>query len=845
MSGLDDQVGKKTVIVAGDAAVDWFEVSTPSVESQNSGGQFHYNWQSHPGFKRFARPGGALLLAHFLKKTGKFNLISPSITDIQSLNPDQVIQSFATLDKFPYSISETQKSVYRLSEWKGLAASENVKHLQVNSEVDSADLVVFDDAGNGFRDCENVWMDLTSIKEAAYVLKMSRPLGEGKLWNALTELENPVILVIEADDLRTMDVKISRSLSWERTAQDFVWQMSYNRYIEFLRKADYLVVRFGADGAILFNNTENGYPARLFFDPKSGEQGTGIICPGKMSGVGDAFATGLITGLVEHGHLDYLGEAVRRGVLFSKKMWKEGFGSDLEALDYQYRESFSTGITGDILIADTEIPRPAPETDQVYWCILEELPTFVEFIATNSVLTGKDESLERVPLGQFGNLVTLDRSEIESFNSIKNLVNEYLQSPSVKRPLCIGVFGPPGSGKSFGVTEVVKSIAPEIVPDKPLEFNLSQFNALEDLITSFHKVRDVALQGVVPLVFFDEFDSEFNGEKLGWLKYFLAPMQDGLFRDGEVLHPLGKSIFIFAGGTRSTFEEFSAQENSQSFRDAKGSDFISRLRGFINIKGPNPIGGDMRKDRLSMIRRATVLRFLLLKHAPQLFKAKKKCSIDRGVLHAFIKVPHYKHGIRSMQSIIEMSSLAGRKRFEQAALPSPEQLELHVNAEAFQRIVMREVIFSAARENIARAIHENYRESVQDKRPEDEISMLPWDQLPDDLKASNLEQADHIPEKLRQVKCDFIPITDREIEMFNFKPEEIETLAELEHERFVEEKERRGWKQGTTRCNDKKIRTDLLPWEELSEELKDLDRNAVKAIPQLLARAGLEIYRLN
>lgn len=108
-----------------------------------------------------------------------------------------------------------------------------------------------------------------------------------------------------------------------------------------------------------------------------------------------------------------------------------------------------------------------------------------------------------------------------------------------------------------------------------------------------------------------------------------------------------------------------------------------------------------------------------------------------------------------------------------------------------------------------------------------------------------MEQADHIPEKLRQIKCDFISITDREIEMFNFKPEEIEILAELEHERFVEEKEKCGWKQGTTRCNDKKIWTNLLPWEELSEELKDLDRTIVKAIPQLLARAGLEIYMLN
>jgi hypothetical protein len=34
------------------------------------------------------------------------------------------------------------------------------------------------------------------------------------------------------------------------------------------------------------------------------------------------------------------------------------------------------------------------------------------------------------------------------------------------------------------------------------------------------------------LVFFDEFDSSFE-VKLGWLKYFLAPMQDEVFREGD------------------------------------------------------------------------------------------------------------------------------------------------------------------------------------------------------------------------------------------------------------------------------------------------------------------------
>ena len=47
-------------------------------------------------------------------------------------------------------------------------------------------------------------------------------------------------------------------------------------------------------------------------------------------------------------------------------------------------------------------------------------------IAFNFVKSGKDNSLDRVPKGQFGGLNTMDRSEIESL---------YLKSPGAKRPL--------------------------------------------------------------------------------------------------------------------------------------------------------------------------------------------------------------------------------------------------------------------------------------------------------------------------------------------------------------------------------------------------------------------------
>jgi len=269
-------------------------------------------------------------------------------------------------------------------------------------------------------------------------------------------------------------------------------------------------------------------------------------------------------------------------------------------------------------------------------------------------------------------LKTADRAENESFRSIRNLMQEYINSKSAARPLSIAVFGFPSSGKSFGVTEVAESVAPGQVVR--LDFNVSQFRSPSDLINVFHKARDIALEGKIPLVFFDEFDSPFEG-KLGWLKYFLAPMQDGTFRDGESVHPIGKSIFVFAGGINNTFEAFSGDDLKESekehaiqeFKNAKGPDFISRLRGYVNILGPNPVSSD---DTVFIIRRAMLLRSLLERKAKQLFDSNNHARIDEGVLRALIKVPAYSHGARSIEAIIDMSMLNGRTCWEQAFLCS-------------------------------------------------------------------------------------------------------------------------------------------------------------------------------
>jgi len=65
-------------------------------------------------------------------------------------------------------------------------------------------------------------------------------------------------------------------------------------------------------------------------------------------------------------------------------------------------------------------------------------------------------------------------------------------------------------------------------------------------------VRDKVLEGAVPVYFGDEFDSQ----EYNWLRYFLAPLQDGRFQEGQLSHSISRCIFVFAGGTSCDFEHF-------------------------------------------------------------------------------------------------------------------------------------------------------------------------------------------------------------------------------------------------------------------------------------------------
>jgi hypothetical protein len=147
------------------------------------------------------------------------------------------------------------------------------------------------------------------------------------------------------------------------------------------------------------------------------------------------------------------------------------------------------------------------------------------------------------------------------------------------------------------------------------------------------------------------------------------------------------------------------------------------------------------------------------------------------------------------------------------------------------------------RETIAKATHENYRHAKATSSLSQDPEMADWDKLRKDFKESNLQQADHILEKLRQIGCKVREARNIPIPLVTFTDNEIEIMAEMEHERWVKERLIEGWKPGTNRNADNKISPYLIPWSELPKEVKELDRRPVRKIPEFLASVGLEVYK--
>ena len=500
----------QSIIIAGDVVQDWMLITLPAAASPPS------PWQRYGTLKTRTLPGGALLLADLMRSGAtvlghKVSVLSYKRDDYERVSPEQIVRTFVTLQRF-------DDNRFRVKEFNGFCGTptSTPAPMQYQDDLADAGLVIINDTGNSFRHTPTLWPKALCESTSPIILKLSPPFCHGDLWSTLQSAHSDRVLVVAAaDELRNAGVPVSRGVSWDRAAADCVVAFDHNEIFKDLARFPNVLVRFGLDG-VLHYSRDGQEKFRISYDPDRAEGEYAENFKGStMSGFAATFCASLALDLHrEPGGFD---NAIRQALASSRRLLETGYGEDDQNLGIQYQQVFGREQDAREQFAISHVPGNSRKVSMTSWSFVhqivgEDLPELAEEIVRHGNIP------PGVPLAKFGALETLDRSEAESYRSILNLFREFLSKSTSVRPLSIAVFGQPGTGKSFGITEIATSLDADAIKTGP-PFNLAQFTSIRDLIDAFHRVRDIALGGQVPLVFFDEFDSKFEAEPLGWLKY--------------------------------------------------------------------------------------------------------------------------------------------------------------------------------------------------------------------------------------------------------------------------------------------------------------------------------------
>jgi hypothetical protein len=147
-------------------------------------------------------------------------------------------------------------------------------------------------------------------------------------------------------------------------------------------------------------------------------------------------------------------------------------------------------------------------------------------------------------------------------------------------------------------------------------------------------------------------------------------------------------------------------------------------------------------------------------------------------------------------------------------------------------------------ERLAHVIHDRYRRSRRERGEwsSGDVALLPWDQLPPRLRQANRTQAEDIGRKLAEVNCAISPRFGRDADIA-LSEEDLERLAQLEHERWYDEHVAAGWSWGEQRSEDRKRHPGLRPWSALPEQFRRRTHDTVRELTDVLADAGFKIVR--
>lgn len=110
------------IVVHGDVAVDWLDAAVaPAAASITD----HPNWRTYPGTRRFALPGGAMMLTELVRAAvgDAAQVHGPELGAIDTLSPDRYVHSMGQPAAYPRSTegAGSRTRVYRIARHCGFS----------------------------------------------------------------------------------------------------------------------------------------------------------------------------------------------------------------------------------------------------------------------------------------------------------------------------------------------------------------------------------------------------------------------------------------------------------------------------------------------------------------------------------------------------------------------------------------------------------------------------------------------------------------------------------------------------------------------------------------------------
>ena len=145
----------------------------------------------------------------------------------------------------------------------------------------------------------------------------------------------------------------------------------------------------------------------------------------------------------------------------------------------------------------------------------------------------------------------------------------------------------------------------------------------------------------------------------------------------------------------------------------------------------------------------------------------------------------------------------------------------------------RQVLGFEGVEGLAPLLHLAYQETALDtsNATESPLAQVNWCSLTDFQKGMNRAAIIGSAIAWAMEGLDWHAVESPVVYPLGDDPELVERLAELEHRRWAQHQ----------RINGRPQRTWMQPWDQLTDDVKEYDRRVVRAMPHLLAHAGIQI----